>query len=425
MKIAIFTLGTRGDVQPYAVLGQALAERGHDVILSTAKNFEQLIQSYNIKFHPVDVDYEEILNSEEGRKILQVNLFAIQRNLDKHIYPLIKKSLNEFYKLAQSSDLIIYRPKTMADVFTHQLNVRAISAAVIPAMEETAAFLNPMFSGLNFPSFLNRWSYKINILKYNLLKTPINEFRVQNGLKGKKISNINIPCIYGISPSFLKRPDDWSMNQHLTGFWFSKNTGIADQDTIDFLERGKPPLLITFGSMPFKKDISSLINYAVQQLDERFIIVKGWGNWSDSNLISENIKIVRTANFETLFPKVKAVIHHGGIGTIAECLRAGKPMLICPVLYPVGDHFFWADLAYKHGVGVKPLPLSKITPAIFVEKIRQLISDDLLYINASAMAEKINAENGLEKAVDIIESICLAEQSSELGSMLCDQNLNA
>ncbi len=406
MKIAIFTLGTRGDVQPYAVLGQALAERGHEVTLSTAKNFERLIQSYNLKFYPVDVDYEELLNSDEGRKILQVNLFAIQRNLDKHIYPLVKKSLNEFYKIAQSSDLVIYRPKTMADVFTNQLNVKAISVAVIPAMEETAAFLNPMFSGLNFPSFLNRWSYKLNKWRYNLLKTPIDEFRIQNGLDSKKINN-NIPCIYGISPSFLKRPADWPANQYLTGFWFPKRTGIEDPETLDFLEKGKPPIVITFGSMPLKKDISSLINYAVEELDERFIIIKGWGNWNELNLSSQNIKVVSSANFETLFPKVKAIVHHGGIGTIAECLRAGKPMLICPVLYPVGDHYFWADLAFKLGIAVKPVPLSKMTPVMFAEKISQLISDDKLYKNASSMSKSINAENGVKKAVDLIEGLCL------------------
>lgn len=215
-------MGTRGDVQPYAVLGQALAERGHDVILSTAKNFEELMKKY--------------LTQGKGERYYR-SIFLPYRNLDKHIYPLIKKSLNEFYKLAQTSDLVIYRPKTMADVFTQQLNVKAISAAVIPAMEETAAFFNPMFSSLNLPSFLNRWSYKLNKFRYSLLHTPINEFRVQNGLHSHKINNVNVPCINGISPSFLERPADWPKDQYLTGFWFPENTSIVDQDTLDFVEK--------------------------------------------------------------------------------------------------------------------------------------------------------------------------------------------
>ncbi|HEY0668481.1 MAG TPA: glycosyltransferase, partial [Sphingobacteriaceae bacterium] len=99
MKITILTLGTRGDVQPYAVLGKALAKRGHDVTLSTAKNFKELVESYQLNFHPIDADYEQILNSEEGKKMLKGNPFAIQRNFTKLISPIIEQSLNEFYSL--------------------------------------------------------------------------------------------------------------------------------------------------------------------------------------------------------------------------------------------------------------------------------------------------------------------------------------
>lgn len=68
MKIAILTLGTRGDVQPYAVLGKALMQRGHDVTFSTAKNFERFILSYGIPFVPVDADFQQLLISNEGKK---------------------------------------------------------------------------------------------------------------------------------------------------------------------------------------------------------------------------------------------------------------------------------------------------------------------------------------------------------------------
>lgn len=78
MKIAILTLGTRGDVQPYAVLGQALKNRGHKVTLSTAKNFEQLVKSYGIDFAPVDADFQEVLDSDEGKKMMKGNPFAIK-----------------------------------------------------------------------------------------------------------------------------------------------------------------------------------------------------------------------------------------------------------------------------------------------------------------------------------------------------------
>ena len=71
MNIAILTLGTRGDVQPYAVLGQALKQRGHHVTLSTAKNFEALVKSYEIEFVPVDADFQAFLETDEGKKMMK------------------------------------------------------------------------------------------------------------------------------------------------------------------------------------------------------------------------------------------------------------------------------------------------------------------------------------------------------------------
>jgi sterol 3beta-glucosyltransferase len=92
MKIAILTLGTRGDVQPYAVLGQALKLRGHQVTLSTAKNFENLVLSYGLDFIPVEADFQAILDSDEGKKMMKGNPFAIKRNLNTWTYPLIFNS---------------------------------------------------------------------------------------------------------------------------------------------------------------------------------------------------------------------------------------------------------------------------------------------------------------------------------------------
>jgi sterol 3beta-glucosyltransferase len=371
--------------------------------LCTARNFKSLVESHHIHFHPVNIDVENIINSRQGQQIMRVNLIHLKRNLKKFVYPIIKTSLNEFYKLAQESDLVIYRTKTLADVFLNEIDCRAIRAAVVPAMEETTAFINPIMSGLRLPAFLNRLSYKFNDLRFMFFKKPIDQFRLQHGLSEDYQDVQSIPGIYGISPHFLTRPEDWGTNQHLTGFWFSPRRSELDPELEKFISSGKPPLLITFSSMPVEKELNELILNCIKEIDERFIIIKGWGEWEANE--SEKIKVISSAPFDALFPKLKAVIHHGGLGTTAECLRAGKPMFICPPVYPFGDQYFWGDLAYRKGVGVKPLPLSRLTPAKFHKRVMQLLHDERIYRNSELLAKKINAEKGVEKAVEMIEEI--------------------
>jgi sterol 3beta-glucosyltransferase len=103
---------------------------------------------------------------------------------------------------------------------------------------------------------------------------------------------------------------------------------------------------------------------------------------------------------------VKAVVHHGGIGTIAACLKAGKPFLTCPVLYPLGDQVFWGKIAVDKGVGLKPLPLKKMTAASFISNIKILLNDESLYTQAKQLSHQLNNEDGVAKAIELIESNC-------------------
>ncbi len=220
MRIALLTLGTRGDVQPYAVLGQALQQRGHHVTLSTAKNFESLVKSYNINFAPVDVDFQVFLESEEGKKMMK-NPFRVQKNLAQWVHPMIYQALNTFYKLSTESDKVLFHGKTLAGYFADQFPQKMIRANVIPAFEPTSRFVNPVFSGLHLPSILNKVSYKLTSLSYKMMTKPIREFRETNGLSTHVADYNGLPSMYGISKHLLSKPDDYPINSCFTGFWYS------------------------------------------------------------------------------------------------------------------------------------------------------------------------------------------------------------
>jgi sterol 3beta-glucosyltransferase len=405
MKIAILTLGTRGDVQPYAVLGQALKHHGHHVTLSTAENFEHLIKSYGIDFVPVEADFQAVLNSEEGKKMMSGNPFAIRRNLNTWIYPLITNSLIEFYALARECDIVLYHVKTLADSFADQFPEKMIKASVLPIVEPTKEFANPSFSGVPIPPFLYKVSYKLANMSINLLSKPIGEFRARFNLP-KKFRVPAVKNLYGLSPSFLPTPKDYPYESKFTGFWFGESNEKLPDELVEFVNAAEPPLLLTFGSMPFKSrfDLQNSIIKLTEQLNTRIIVVKGWGLDRTEKLEhNQKIKIIDAAPYEKLFPLVKAIIHHGGIGTTAECIRAGKPFMICPILYPIGGQQFWGQLAYKNGLATKPIPVNKLTEESFIASIRELLTNKELYKNAAQLKLQVDGENGVLKAIEKIE----------------------
>lgn len=405
MKIALLTLGTRGDVQPYAILGRALKKHGHDVVLSTGKNFAAMAREYDLEFVAVEADFQALINSEEGKAMMK-NPFTAKKHFRTIVQPMMIQALASFFKIAKDSDCVLYHVKSLGDYFADQFPHKMIRANVVPAIRATSEFPNPVFSSLALPRFLNRFTYWVTDLGLAMMNNAIRKFRHNAGLKFNLSPKMPLPEIYGVSECFLKKPNDFPRDSYFTGFWYGESPGELSSDLADFVSNGKKTVVITFGSMPFqaKFDLKESLLVLSNSLNVNIVVVKGWGFEDTSFADSTSIKMIETAPFDKLFPRVHAVVHHGGIGTLSSCLRAGIPSLSCPVIYPMGDQHFWGDHAFTIGCGVKPIPLKKLNHDLLIQNVNTLLSSETLRLNCTKLAACLAHEDGVENVIQIIES---------------------
>jgi sterol 3beta-glucosyltransferase len=411
MKIALLTLGTRGDVQPYAVLGEVLKRRGHDVILSTGRNFRSLADAYGLNFIPVEADFHALINSPEGKAMMR-NPFLARKHFRTTVEPMMVDAMTTFYSVAAGADCVLYHAKSLGDFFADQFPEKMVRANVVPALTPTSAFPNPVFSGLSLPKFLNRFTYKLADLGLAMMNPAIRKFRLASGLGLELPQRTNCMELYGISESFLNKPADFSDDIFFTGFWHGESSQNLDEELMRFISPERKTIVVTFGSMPFQTnfDLQKGLLEVSRTLDVKILVVKGWG--FEDVPVSENksMKVIEHAPFDKLFPAVAAVVHHGGIGTLSECLRGGVPSLSCPVIYPMGDQHFWGNHAYKSGYAVKPVPLKKLNLDRLTKSIFEMLTNKGIRENCQILSSKLASEKALRMRLQSLNLISFSRE---------------
>lgn len=405
MKVLLCSIGSRGDIQPFLVLGDHLSKHGHDVRVASANIYEEMAKAYDVSYHAFEGDYGSIVNDEEMKKMIGKNPITMKKNLAEKVYPILQNSIQKFYDLSSWADVIIYHPKTLIDSFGTEIQHKLIKAYVVPAFSQTRAFKNPILEFLPLPQFLYRWSYRLANSMMNTVKTPIENFRKENQLPATPLL-LETPIIYGISPTVLAQPKDYPADHHFTGFWQKESHDEKlDQGILDFAAGDKKMLIITFGSMPYKSkiDINDYIASIQKQFDIKILIVKAWGLKEVRIHQSADVLAIDRAPFDLLFPLADFVVHHGGAGTTAIALRSGIPQFICPVLHPFGDQLFWGRVLYDKGVAAKPVPLKKLTVKKMLSGVKTLMETSL-HQNAKKISADLEKENGLETARNFIEN---------------------
>jgi len=408
MRLAIHTLGTRGDVQPYVALARGLMAAGCDVVLAAAARFEGFVRARGIPFAPLPDDFLDLMDTPEGRAALSGrNTLTWTWRMVRRVRPMMRRLLDAQWAAAQGADAVIYHPKALGSVhIAERLGIPAFCAFTLPGMTPTRAFPSPMLPFVDLGP-LNRLSHEVFLRYANaLFRESVNRWREEVlGLPPSRrddcLHGVPVPRLYGFSPSVLPKPADWDRNSEVTGYWFLDNEDWVPPSSLQgFLEAGPSPVYVGFGSIPSADPMrtTAMVVEALAMAGQRGILASGRGGLAAAPL-ADHVYVLDAAPHDRLFPHVCAVVHHGGAGTTAASLRAGKPTVICPFF---GDQPFWGRRVAALGVGPGPIAFKHLTVARLVEAITCAVDDDVMRRRAERLGARIRAEDGVGTAVTFI-----------------------
>jgi sterol 3beta-glucosyltransferase len=419
MKIQISTFGTHGDVQPFLALGQGLRAAGHSVAICTSASYRPTIEALGLQHAWISDTMLELTRAILGGG-------AEARRAMAQMLPAMRTMLEEEWRAAQAfaPDLIVHHPKMLGSYhIAERLGIPLAMAIPLPFYTPTRAFPNPFFAGLRLGGWANRASFRLMGLANGLYSGMTNRFRRHAlGLPPLRRfadqlvtrAGAPVPVLYPYSPQLLPVPEEFPPHVHVTGYWFlERPQGWEPPATLEaFLQAGPPPVYVGFGSMGGSgaERRTQVVLDALAQAGQRGVLARGWGGLAAAAL-PETVHMLDETPHDWLFPRMAAVVHHGGAGTTAAGLRAGKPSVICPVL---GDQPFWGRVVAERGVGPRPVPQSALTAPRLAAAIQAAVGERAIGERAAALGARIRAEDGVGNAVAIIERLLAPRQAPQL-----------
>jgi sterol 3beta-glucosyltransferase len=417
MHYGIIAIGSRGDVQPFVALALGLMDRGHHVTLMAHENFKAFVEGYQIGFHPLPGSVEDMLYSPKGRKVLRSgNMLVFMHFVNKEVSKNQDRVNEALLTGAEKADVFVTSVLGMIwiDAIAARFGKPYATVQLSFPTTPTVEFPCVLLDFLNFPLY-NRFTYRVFDFLYtrdNIKR--LNSFRQSLGLpkaKGLLLKNTGAgknPQLYAVSESFLPRPADWEERSQITGFIYlppkrreqNPLDGEIPAELIRWLEAGEKPVYIGFGSIPVP-DPPRLIRVLRELLTEtayRFLFCQGWSKIVGLP-VHPQLFAVPTANHDWLFPRCRAVITHGGIGTVAAALRAKTPLIVASIF---ADQPWWGKRVESSGLGVH-VPFKEFSNEKLLAAIRKTESAAIQH-RITEVGERMSHEDGLQKTIAALEA---------------------
>ncbi|KAK2029952.1 glycosyltransferase family 28 domain-containing protein [Colletotrichum zoysiae] len=444
LNLVIQIVGSRGDVQPFVALGKVLKDTyGHRVRIATHATFQKFVEENGLEFFCIGGDPAELMafmvknpglmpgfdtlksgEVSKRRRGIQEILLGCWRScieagdgLGPPPKPHARNQpLDESYGMTGDpnqrpfvADAIIANPPSFAHIHIAEKMGIPLHLMFTMPWTPTRAFPHPLanIQSTNTDAVMTNYvSYAlVEMMTWQGLGDVINRFR-EKALDLEPMSliwapgvltRLRIPYTYCWSPALIPKPNDWGREIDISGFYFLNlaSAFTPEPELAAFLAAGPPPVYIGFGSIVVDDPnaLTRTIFDAVHQTGVRALVSKGWGGLGAEDVgLPEGVFMLGNVPHDWLFKHVSAVCHHGGAGTTAAGIQAGKPTIIVPFF---GDQPFWGAMVSKAGAGPDPIPYKELKGDRLAEAIEFAIRPET-QARAQELGQKIREEKGTD-----------------------------
>jgi vancomycin aglycone glucosyltransferase len=380
MRVLLSTIGSRGDVQPILALALELRALGHHARLCVAPNFKEWIESYGLECTPIGPDLRKLTGGTvPGKPVLPP-----KEQLQKMAEESVRGQFQVIAEAARSCDLIVATGalQIAARSIAEAQKIPYVFAAYCPAVLPSPRCPPPKMGGhysYSLPEAVNQQLWKENEAEFNeRFGATLNEERARAGLGS--VTSVQ-PYMFTDRPWLAADPalapafPAAGMQIVQTGAWMISDQAPLPDDLEYFLANGAPPIYLGFGSMRASEQTARTLIEAARALGLRSILSQGWAELeltpSDAG---DDCLSVGDVNHEKLFPRMAAIVHHGGAGTTHAAARAGRAQVIIPHNY---DQFYWAHRVQQLGVGVSGPLRDELSVDALAEALRQCLRPEV------------------------------------------------
>ena len=412
LDVLLPTIGSAGDVHPIIDLGIGLKQRGHRATVVTHPLFEQQIRDAGLEFVPMGAhaNVDELIRDPRLWHPTKAFGFIAEKAMIPNIGPLYR-----IIEERQSPDLVVAASAISfgARIAQEKLGVPTATVVLQPALLRSVVDggkQGPFRMDASTPKFVKRGIFWLldKFIVDRILEPPINSFRASVGL----------PPVHGILKQYMHSPQlviglfadwfapvqpDWPPNTHLAGFVLHDDAHrqVIGADVEEFLAAGPPPLVFTPGSAgatmhDFFRDSVEACRIG----GYRAMLVTNFSEQLPGNL-PPGVQGFSYLPFSQILPRCAALIYPGGIGTMAQAIKAGIPHLIVPHAHDQPDNAFRIQ---RLGLGDWIYPEHYKAPRV-AAALKNLLGSEKLRARCKEYAGKIDSAAARERACDLIEGL--------------------